>query len=63
MRFTIEARHSRIPEVVAIHISMERLSGPPNAWRRAYSIHTEPIHFSPHTTRTWTITYVYQSRN
>jgi hypothetical protein len=42
-RFSIQAGPSRIEEVCAIHIAMERLSGPPSAWPRAYRVFLEHL--------------------
>jgi hypothetical protein len=41
--FAIAARPSRIPEVVTIHITMARLSGPTTAWRRSYTVFLEQL--------------------
>jgi hypothetical protein len=37
-RFELTARPSDIEEVCEIHIRIERLSGPPSAWKRSYTV-------------------------
>jgi len=42
-RFTLSARPSDIEEVCDIHVRVERLSGPPTAWKRSYTVFFEDM--------------------
>jgi len=42
-RFEITARPSDIPEVCDVHLRIERLSGPPAAWRRSNTLFLEDM--------------------
>ena len=42
-KFEITARPSDIPEVCDVHLHIERLSGPPSAWRRSNTLFLEDM--------------------